>query len=335
MVRFTLRRVVVAVVQLLAAAIGIFFLLRIAPANPAAKIVGIDPSPAALRQATKSLGLNRSIWSQLGSYLSQLFHGSLGVSWQSGHSVLSEIANKAPVTLQFVVPGFIIAIVVGVPIGMMIATRPGGRLDRLVMGYSLFAGAQPTFWWGLMFLFLFNFVVHIFPAPLGIVSPTITPPPVYTHFIVIDSLIAGNMTAFWSAVTHLALPSLTLGFVISGPIIKMTRESAQAVFESESILYARACGLPEKILRRRILSVAIAPVLNLTGILFGFMLGGAVLIETVFSLDGIGRYALQSALTLDFPAIQGSVIVLTLFALVVYLGMDLLHARIDPRVTLR
>lgn len=335
MARFIIRRVGVAVLQLLGAAVGIFFLLRISPANPAAKIVGIDPSPEALRQATASLGLNQSVWSQLGSYLSQLLHGNLGVSWQSGHSVVSEIIDKAPVTLQFVVPGFLIAILIGVPIGMMIATRPGGRVDRFVMGYSLFAGAQPTFWWGLMFLFLFNFVWHIFPAPLGILSPTITPPPAYTHFVVIDSLIAGDMTAFGSAVTHLALPALTLAFVVSGPIIKMTRESAQAVFDSESILYARACGLPERVLRRRILSVAIAPVLNLTGILFGFMLGGAVLIETVFSLDGIGRYALQSALTLDFPAIQGSVVVLTLFALAVYLGMDLLHARIDPRVTLR
>jgi ABC-type dipeptide/oligopeptide/nickel transport system permease component len=126
----------------------------------------------------------------------------------------------------------------------------------------------------------------------------------------------------------------TLAFVLSGPIIKMTRESAAEVYTSEFVLYARACGLPQRAIRRRTLSVSVAPVITLVGILFGFMLGGAVLIETVFSLDGLGRYALDSTLALDYPAVQGAVIVLTAASLLIYLGMDLLHAYLDPRATL-
>lgn len=335
MARYITRRVLLAVLQVFIAAVGTFFLLHVVPASPVANIVGLNATPSAIRQAMHSLGLNRSIWAQLGSYLSGLVHGNFGNSWITGQSVRSEILEKLPVTLQFVVPAFFFAILIGVSVGLLVATRPGGAADRAVTGYSLFAGSQPDFWWGLMFLFLFFFVFRIFPAPLGIVSPAVTTPPPVTNFILIDSLLAGDYSAFFSALAHLALPVITLTFVLSGPIIKMTKQSAEAVFDSEYILYAKASGMPDRTVRRRMLSVAITPVLALTGILFGFMLGGAVLIETVFSLDGIGRFALSSTIGLDFPAIQGTVVVLTVLALAVYVVIDVLHALLDPRMTLR
>jgi ABC-type dipeptide/oligopeptide/nickel transport system permease component len=333
--RYVLRRLGFAIVQLLAAVVAIFLLLRALPTDPASTIVGVDPSPQAIRQARHTLGLDHSTLSQLGTFLTGLLHGSLGHSWQTGNSVNSEILAKFPVTLQFVVPAFVLAIAVGVPIGLYVATRPGGRLDGTLTGYSLFAGAQPDFWWGLMFLYVLYFVFPIFPAPLGVLDPGATPPPTYTHFILIDSLVSGDFSAFTSAASHFALPVFTLAFVISGPIIKMTRESAAEVYGSEFVLYARACGMPPSVIRRRTLSVAVAPVITLVGILFGFMLGGAVLTETVFSLDGLGRYALNATLNLNYPSIQGSVIVLTAAALLIYLCMDLLHAFLDPRATLR
>lgn len=335
MLKYVGRRLGFAVIQLLVAAVGIFLLLRALPTDPASKIVGIDPSPQALAQARHSLGLDTSLVHQLRAYLGHLVRGSLGNSWQTSHTVLSEIVDKFPITVQFVVPAFLLAIVVGVPVGLFVATRSGGRLDRLLTGYSLFAGAQPDFWWGLMFLYVFYFLISVFPAPLGLLDPTVTPPDSHTHFILIDSLVAGDGSAFASSLAHLALPILTLAFVISGPVIRMTRQSAAEVFGSEFVLYAKACGLSQLAIRRRTLTVAIAPVITLVGILFGFMLGGAVLIETVFSLDGLGRYALNATLNLDYPAIQGSVVVLTGLSLLVYLSMDLLHAFLDPRVTLR
>jgi len=137
---------------------------------------------------------------------------------------------------------------------------------------------------------------------------------------------------FRDALWHLALPVLTLAFVLTGPLIKMTRQSVFGVVRSDYILYARACGLPDQTVRRYMLRNALSPIVTLTGILFGYMLGGAVLIETVFSLDGLGYYALQSTLNVDFPAVQGAVVVMTAFSLLIYLAMDVLHAYMDPRV---
>jgi ABC-type dipeptide/oligopeptide/nickel transport system permease component len=332
--RYALRRLGFSLLQLFSAAIGIFLLLRVLPVDPAATLVGVNPSEAALKQARHTLGVDRPVLTQLKSFVTGWADGSLGDSWKTGDPVVSDIIDKFPVTLQVVVPAFLLAILIGVPIGLYVATRPGGRSDKLLTGYSLFAGAQPEFWWGLMFVYLFYFVVPIFPAPLGMLAPTAVPPEPITHFIVIDSLLRGDFASFSSASAHLALPVFTLAFVLSGPIIKMTRESAAEVYTSEFVLYARACGLPQSIIRRRTLSVSVAPVITLVGILFGFMLGGAVLVETVFSLDGLGRYALDSTLALDYPAVQGAVIVLTTAALLIYLGMDLLHAYLDPRSTL-
>jgi ABC-type dipeptide/oligopeptide/nickel transport system permease component len=332
--RYTLRRLGFSFLQLAFAAIGIFVLLRILPTDPAAALVGVNPSQAAVEQAQRTLGLDDSLFGQLRTFLDNIVHGSLGNSWQTGTPVTSDLVDKFPVTLQIVVPAFVLALAIGVPLGLFIATRPGGRIDSTLTTYSLFAGAQPEFWWGLMFVYVLYFLLPVFPAPLGILDPTAVPPEAVTHFITVDALIAGDFTSFSSAVSHLALPVFTLAFVLSGPIMKMTRESAAEVFASEFVLYARACGLPQKTIRRRTLSVSVAPVITLVGILFGFMLGGAVLVETVFSLDGLGRYALESTLALDYPAVQGAVIVLTAAALLIYLAMDLLHAYLDPRATL-
>ena len=335
MLGYVVRRVLFSFVQVVFVAIASFVFLRILPADPASKLIGINPSAQAYAAARKTLGLNVPITTQLVTYLGQLVHASLGTSWDTGQSVGSEIVQRYPVTLQFVIPAFIVAIAIAVPVGLIVASKPRGNVDKVVLGYSLFAGSQPDFWWGLMFIFLLYFEVHLFPAPLGLQSPIMSAPPPLTHFILIDSLVAGQFDVFIDGLQHLALPILTLAFLLSGPIIKMTRESAEAVFNSDFILYLRACGLPESKVRRQMLRISVAPVLNLVGILFGFMLGGAVLIENVFALPGLGSYALQRTLSLDFPAIQGAVVVLTGFALGVYLLMDLLHSYLDPRVTLR
>jgi ABC-type dipeptide/oligopeptide/nickel transport system permease component len=183
-----------------------------------------------------------------------------------------------------------------------------------------------------MFIFLLYFHAGLFPAPLGLVAPEILPPEPTTHFILIDTLVAGDFEAFKSAIWHLGLPVLTLAFILTGPIIKMTRQSVLSVVHSDYILYAKACGLPGKTVRWYLMRNSLSPIVTLTGILFGYMLGGAVLIETIFSLDGLGFYALQRTLATDFPAVQAAVVLMTAFSLLIYLLMDVLHAVLDPRV---
>jgi ABC-type dipeptide/oligopeptide/nickel transport system permease component len=329
----------IGLVQLLGLSITVFFLIRLLPADPVSRLVGMNASKEAYAQAQAQLGLDRPVLTQLSIYLGfqpdvapGLLQGSLGVSWVTGSQVTAEIAAYLPVTLELVTLSFLFAFAVAVPVGMLSALRPGGRADKGVFLYSLFAGSQPEFWWGLLFVYVFFFKLGWAPAPLGRLSPMTTPPPATTGFILIDTLLAGQPAKFVEAAHHLLLPVLNLAFVLSGPIIKMVRQNMLRALQSDFVLYANSIGLPRKVVARYALRAAMAPSMTLIGILYGFMLSGAVLVETVFSLGGIGQYAVRSVLAFDYPAIQGVVLVITAISLVVYLLLDLIHAAIDPRI---
>jgi ABC-type dipeptide/oligopeptide/nickel transport system permease component len=222
---------------------------------------------------------------------------------------------------------------VAIPIGMIAALRPGGKADKAVFVYGLFAGSQPEFWWGLLFVYVFFFILNVAPAPLGLYSPLSSPPPFVTGFATIDSLLAGDLALFAEAAHHLMLPVATLVFILSGPIIKMVRQNMARALASDFVLYARASGLPGRTVAAYAFRAAMAPSMTLIGILYGFMLGGAVLVESVFALPGIGQYAVRSILAFDYPAIQGVVLVITAISLIVYLMLDILHAVVDPRIS--
>lgn len=339
LLKYVLRRMSIGLVQLLGLSITVFFLIRLLPADPVSRLVGMNASKEAYAQAQAQLGLDRPVLTQLSIYLGfqpdvapGLLQGSLGVSWVTGSQVTAEIAAYLPVTLELVTLSFLFAFAVAVPVGMLSALRPGGRADKGVFLYSLFAGSQPEFWWGLLFVYVFFFKLGWAPAPLGRLSPMTTPPPATTGFILIDTLLAGQPAKFVEAAHHLLLPVLNLAFVLSGPIIKMVRQNMLRALQSDFVLYANSIGLPRKVVARYALRAAMAPSMTLIGILYGFMLSGAVLVETVFSLGGIGQYAVRSVLAFDYPAIQGVVLVITAISLVVYLLLDLIHAAIDPRI---
>jgi len=339
LVRYVLRRLSLGIVQLVGLTIAVFFLIRLLPADPVSRLVGLNASKEAYAQAQSQLGLDRPVMTQLSIYLGfqpdispGLLQGSLGTSWVTGSQVTAEIGVYLPVTIELVTLGFLLAFVVAVPVGMLSALRPGGKTDKGVFIYSLFAGSQPEFWWGLLFVYVFFFQLHIAPAPLGRLSPISTLPPAITGSILIDTLLAGKPKLFLEAAHHLMLPVLNLAFVLSGPIIKMVRQNMLRALQSDFVLYANSIGLPRRIVARYALRAAMAPSMTLMGILYGFMLSGAVLVETVFSLGGIGQYAIRSVLAFDYPAIQAVVLVITAISLGVYLVLDLLHAAIDPRI---
>jgi ABC-type dipeptide/oligopeptide/nickel transport system permease component len=345
--RFIIRRVLIAIVQLVGISLVVFFLIRLLPADPVARLVGMNATPAAYAQAEASIGLDRSVMQQLGNYLGVfsdskdpgIAQGSLGDSWTTGSPVIEEIGRFLPVTLELITYSLLISFLIAVPTGMASATRPGGFGDKATFVWGLFAGSQPEFWWGLMFIFFFffwtfdTFGVSLAPAPLGRMNPLLYEPNVITGFIVIDALIQLQFKAFVDAVWHLMLPVGTLVFVVSGPIIKMVRQNMVRVLRSDYILYARSCGVSERAVAMYALRAAMAPAMTLIGIFYGFLLGGAVTIELIFALGGLGEYSIRSILNFDYPAIQGTVLIIAIVSLLIYLTIDILHAFLDPRIT--
>jgi len=337
MKRYILSRLAQVIPQVIVVAIVTFVLLRLLPANPVEGIVGPTATKATYDQEQQKLGLSASLLSQLGRFFDEIVHGGFGNSWQTNVPVTTEIGQHLPITLQLITMATVVALIVGIPLGYVLSTGrgPRRRQHRFLRIFSLFAGSQPDFWWGLVFIYLFFFLVRIFPAPLGILSPAAVAPQPVTGFILIDSLLRGQVGTFADALDHFALPVLTLAFVVVGPIMRMTSQGMRSEVNADYVLYARACGLPERRIALSIIRNGLAPVLTLTGVLFGVLLGGAVLVETVFSLNGLGVYTLQSVLALNYPSIEGSVVVMTTIALLVYIVMDILHALLDPRVRSR
>jgi peptide/nickel transport system permease protein len=338
--RYILRRLGIAVVQLTVISVAVFFLMRALPSDPVGHLVGFNASPQAIAHVRHLLHLDEPVLTQLAIYLGfesarfgpGLIQGNLGASWNSGAPVAEEIRTYLPITLELITYSFLVAVVIAVPVGLIGALRPRGTVSRAVFLYSLFAGAQPEFWWGLTFIFFFYVKWGLVPAPLGILSPFSPAPPRVTGMVTVDSLLAGNLDSFVEAAHHLALPVLTLAFVLSGPIIKMVRQNVEKALQSDYIMYARSCGLPQRRIATYTLKNSLAPCLTLIGILYAYMLGGAVLVEQVFSLGGLGQYAVRSILSFDYPAIQGVVLVTTTGSLLILLAIDVVHSMIDPRI---
>ncbi len=338
--RFVIRRLGIAVLQLLGVALAVFFLIRLLPADPVARLVGLNASEEAYAQAERTLGLDRPVIDQLLSFLGLssdkgadgLADGSLGLSWVTGDPVFLEIGRFLPVTLELVTLALLISFLIAIPLGMASATKPGGIADRIAFVWGLFAGAQPDYWWGLLFVFLFFFILGIAPPPLGRIDPLLIEPSVITGFLTVDSLLQGRLDTFVSALHHLMLPILTQVFVVSGAITKMVRQNMIRALQSDYILYARCCGLSKQHVGRYALRAALTPAVTLVGIFYGVLLSAAVTVELVFSLGGIGEYAIRSILSFDYPAIQGVVLIVALVSLLIYLLLDIIHAYLDPRV---
>lgn len=328
--RYVGKRLLITIPQVVLVTVLVWALIRLMPADPVSRLVGLFASDEAYAQAQRSLGLDEPLVAQFWTFFTGLLRLDLGSSWISNEAVTGEIAARFPITLQLITMSFVIALLVGLPLGLLTAVRPGGVLDRGVFVYGMFAGAQPEFWWGLILAFLFAYQFRVFPPPIGL--PALTGVSTFTGFTLIDTLLSGNPRAFWAVFSYYLLPALTLGFVLTGPVVKMVRQNVIRVLQSDFVLYARGSGLPSRQIVGYTLRNSLAPVITLVGILFGFMLGGAVLIETVFSLNGLGQYAVQRTLSLDYPAIQGVVLVMTGFSLLVYLVMDILYAVVDPRI---
>jgi len=330
-----LQRILTAVPTVLVVVVVTFLLTRALPGDPAVYFAGPAATEQAIAEIRTKLGLDRPLPVQFVDYVRELAHGDLGTSLTTGQPVLAELLSRLPASAELTLLGLVFAVAIALPLGILAATRPGSWIDHLSRMTATAGVSLPTFFTGLLLVYVFYYLVGWAPAPLGRLDIFNAPPPPLTGFYLVDSLLAGDTWLFLAALEQLALPALTLGIFALAPLARMTRAAMLAALGSDFIRTARASGLT----RRRTVLVyafrnAVLPVLTTVGMVFSFLLGANVLVEKVFAWPGIGSYAIEALIASDYAPVQGFVLTMALLYVALNLAIDLLYGWLDPRVRL-
>jgi peptide/nickel transport system permease protein len=321
----------------LAATLIVFLVAHFVPADPVQSQLGdlASSKPEIVARYRAHWGLDKPLWRQYLIFLEKLSYGDLGESIATRRPVLDDIKQYAPATFELGTLATCLALAVGIPLGVLAAIKRDSWLDHLARGVSLIGVSAPTFWLAFIALALFYGGLEIAPSP-GRLDAGAQPPPHATGLYLVDSLWAGDLITFRSALAHLILPAVVLAATTTGVITRTTRASMLDTLDQDYIRTARAKGMQEwGVLAHHALRNALIPIFTLGGVAYAQLLSGAVMTETIFAFPGMGRYAFQSAVVLDFPAITGITLIVGLIYLIVNLGVDLSYAAIDPRVVRR
>ena len=325
------RRLLLAVFVLWGVVTLLFLCSILLPINPAAAYAGNRATPAVLAAIRADLGLDKPLYVQYLDYITSLLHGNLGYSFQLQESVNTLVIQYYPATFELSVFALIFSIAIGIPLGVISATRRNKLPDHVGRVVALSGAAMPNFFLGILLLLIFYHYLGF--AGIGRLPPTVTPPPTVTGLYTIDSLIAGNPKLFVESLEFLVLPALTLGYATSANISRICRVSMIEVLSSEFITAAKAKGLSQRtIIYKHALRNAIVPTTTVIGLQFGGLLAGTVIVETIFGFHGIG-YTLYAAIGRDdLPVITGITLVIAINFIVINLIVDLLYLRLNPRI---
>jgi peptide/nickel transport system permease protein len=331
------RRLLLAMLVVVSVTIITFFVSRVLPSDPAALYAGAHPTAEQIEKVRAMMGLDRPLVVQLWRYLGDVLHGDLGVSFRTRQPISRELLRRLPATLELVTAGTLLALLIGVPLGVFSAARSDSLFDQVTRFFAIGGVSLPSFWLALLVQLFFFGRLKILPLAgridnkLAILHPVNT----VTGFYLIDTLIQGNWAAFQSSVTHLILPAFVLSIYSMCVAARMTRATMLEVLSQGYITSARAMGLSERlILFRFALKNAIIPTLTVVGLSFAWSITGAFMIEVVFNWPGVGKYVADAILTVDFPVVVAVTAVVAVFYVMVNLVVDLITVAIDPRVKL-
>lgn len=332
MFSYLIRRLLGAIPLLWGILTLIFFIIHLAPGDPTARFFNPNVSPEVIAQMRHNFGLDQPVYVQYVRYLRSVVRGEFGTSWITSQTVLQDIGQRLPATMELILAAMVLSVLVGIPLGVWTAVRKTGIADRAVFAYGMLAGALPDFWFALLMIFLFFFQLGWAPGPIGQLDLMVSIPPRVTGMYAVDAFLAGDWSAFRSALAHLILPVTTLTAIYMPLVMKNTRSTMEEMLNSEFVTYARAAGLSRAVQLRYALRNAMPSVVTIIGILFWFLLGGAVLVETVFAWGGLGQYAVQSVVNSDYAPLQAFVLVTAVFTSIVFLLVDLGYFLLDPRI---
>lgn len=330
--RWWVTRLVVLPLHMLAFSIAVFFLVRLIPGDPVSQITGGQPvPPEQLEAARESLGLSGPLWQQFAHYLQKIVTLDFGESMITGEPVLSNLLTRLPETVEIAVVALLGSVLVTVLAGFLIVLRPGNPASRVLLPYARAAGAVPDFILGVAGIFVFYFVLRIVPAPLGRFDPLLETPGRITGFPAVDALLAGRFDVLASMATHLALPVAVLVLAYAPLLMKLFVRALEDSVDAAPTRFRIATGASRRAVLLSVARRAAPSTVAMAGTLFGYLLGGAVVVEQLFSMPGMGQYAVNAVNSSDLVALQGFLLVIAAVSLLVFLAVDIVNMLVDPR----
>ena len=332
MLRFLFTRLSLIIPTFFGMTLLAFFLIRLVPGDPIETLAGERGIDAARHAALLTeYGLDKPVLVQYGIYIGKVLHGDLGKSIITQAPVLSEFSSLFPATIELAVCAILFALIIGIPAGIIAAVKRNSILDHGVMGVSLTGYSMPIFWWGLLLILLFSVQLDLTPVSGRIAVQYFIEP--VTGFLLIDTLLAHDTGAFWSAASHLILPMIVLGTNPLAVIARMTRSAMLEVLGEDYIRTARAKGLSGfRIVAIHAPRNALIPVITVIGLQVGVLFTGAILTETIFSWPGVGKWLIEAISRRDYPVLQGGMLLLGAVVMAVNLLVDLAYGIINPRI---
>jgi len=332
MLRFLLRRAAMVVPTFVAVTFLSFLLIHMVPGDPIEARSGQRGiTPERLAELRHDYGLDRPLWRQFVQYEQQVASGDLGTSLVTHQSVWREFLQLFPATVELSVCAILFAVVLGLPLGVIAAVRRGTVFDYGLIGVSVIGASMPIFWWGLMAILIFSVTLGWTPVA-GRIGDLYYIEPV-TGFMAIDCWYSDDPGACTSAASHLVLPAIVLGTIPLAVVARMTRSAMLEVLNEDYIRTARAKGLSEpRVVIVHALRNALIPVVTMIGLMVGTLLSGAILTETIFAWPGVGHWMVESVLRRDYPSVQGGLLLIAAFVMLVNLGVDLTYSFLNPRL---
>jgi peptide/nickel transport system permease protein len=309
-----------------------FGMTNVIPADPARAAAGLEAREEQVQEMRRRMGLDRPLHVQYFGYMSSLARGDWGIAGRSQRPVLDEIKDHLPATLELVAASMVLAVCLGIPMGILAAVLHGSLLDRVLQTLAIAGTALPAFWLALLLQVAFFLYLRLLPAG-GRYTIIGTPPESVSGLYVVDALLAGNLAALKISLLHLVLPAVTLSLGLLANLTRITRKSVLNVLARDFVRTARAKGLGGRaVILQHVLKNAAIPIITITGLQTGYLFSSSVLVEVVFSWPGLGLYAVEAIGFLDFKAIMGATLVIAFIFVLINLVVDLSYALIDPRI---
>jgi peptide/nickel transport system permease protein len=316
---------------LLGVSVVVFFMVRAIPGDPAQIILGQQATQEQVQQLRVHMGLDKPVIVQYALFVRGAITGDLGESIVTGRPVTTELLARLPATLELTAFAMLVAVLVGVPVGVISAVKQYSILDKVTSVLALAGISMPIFWLAMILIVIFGVKLELLPFP-GRLSSGVSIQ-AFTGLVLVDSLLTGNFAGFWDGLKHLIMPALALATIPMAVIMRMTRSSMLEVMGEDYVRTARAKGvMPWRVVFKHALRNAMLPTVTVIGLQVGLLMGGAIITETIFSWPGVGQIAYASIYRRDYAMIQGVVLYGALLFVLVNLLVDILYAVLDPRV---